>query len=65
MQIKYNPNLGLLEGINDLRMYRTGFNRSSVQDNAKQFVTVTEYDSHARIKNVILNIKSVEVYRYS
>lgn len=64
MQIKYNANLGSLEGINDLRMYRSGFNRSTVQENAKQFVATTEYDSHARIKSIAVNIKSVEVYKY-
>ncbi len=63
MHVKYNANLGILESINDLRMYRNAFNRSTVQDNAKQFFMTTEYDSHARIKNVAVNIKSVDVYK--
>jgi hypothetical protein len=64
MHLKFNANLGILEGINDFRMYRTGFNRSIVQDNNKQFVKVTEYDLHARIKNIALTVKSVDVYKY-
>lgn len=63
MNIKYNNNLGTLESINDLRMYRNAFNRSTVQDNMKQYFMVTEYDSHARIKNVALNIKSADVFK--
>ncbi|XP_065204844.1 teneurin-m isoform X4 [Planococcus citri] len=63
MHVKYNPNLGSLESINDLRIYRNAFNRSVVQDNAKQYFMVTECDSHARIKTVTVNIKSFDVYK--
>lgn len=63
MHVKYNPNLGSLESINDLRIYRNAFNRSVVQDNAKQYFMVTEYDSHARIKTIAVNIKSLDVYK--
>lgn len=63
MRIKYSQNLGVLEGIGDLRIYRNSFNRSVVQDAGKQFFTITEYDAHARVKTVLVNIKSIDVFR--
>ncbi|XP_024082461.1 teneurin-m isoform X3 [Cimex lectularius] len=63
LRVKYSQNLGVLEGISDLRIYRNSFNRSVIQDAGKQFFTITEYDSHARIKTVLVNIKSIDVFR--
>ena len=63
IRFKYNQNLGVLESINDLRVYRNSFNRSVMQDNAKQYFTITECDSHGRIKSILINIKSFDVFR--
>uniref|UniRef100_A0A146KU89 Tenascin-like protein n=4 Tax=Lygus hesperus TaxID=30085 RepID=A0A146KU89_LYGHE len=63
LRVKYSQNLGVLEGISDLRIHRNSFNRSVIQDAGKQFFTITEYDEHARIKTVLVNIKSIDVYR--
>ncbi|KAL0272982.1 UNVERIFIED_CONTAM: hypothetical protein PYX00_005770 [Menopon gallinae] len=63
LRIKYNQNLGMLESISDLRVYRNTFNRSVLQDNAKQFFTVTDFDDHGRTKTVLMNIKGFDVYR--
>ncbi|XP_034946583.1 teneurin-m isoform X3 [Chelonus insularis] len=61
--LKYNQNLGVLESVADLRIYRNTFNRSVMQDTTKQFFTVTDYDEHGRIKSVLMNIRSLTVYR--
>ncbi|XP_048512198.1 teneurin-m isoform X2 [Athalia rosae] len=63
LRIKYNQNLGLLEGVSDLRIYRNTFNRSVMQDTSKQFFTITDYDDHGRIKTVLMNIRSLDVFR--
>lgn len=63
LKLKYNQNLGTLEGISDLRIYRNTFNRSVMQDTSKQFFTITDFDNHGRIKTVIMNIKSFDVFR--
>lgn len=63
LRLKYNQNLGMLEGVSDLRIYRNTFNRSVMQDTSKQFFTITDYDSHGRIKSLLINIKSFDVYR--
>ncbi|XP_075234226.1 teneurin transmembrane protein Ten-m isoform X2 [Lycorma delicatula] len=63
LRIKYSQNLGMLEGVSDLLIYRNTFNRSVMQDAAKEFFTITEYDSHSRVKSVLINIKSFDVYR--
>ncbi|XP_072158624.1 teneurin-m isoform X3 [Bemisia tabaci] len=63
LKLKYNQNLGTLEGMSDLRIYRNTFNRSVIQDTSKQFFSVTEYDAHGRIKNILINVKSLDVYR--
>ncbi|KAK6625770.1 hypothetical protein RUM43_006069 [Polyplax serrata] len=63
LRLKYNQNLGMLEGISDLRVYRNTFNRSVLQDNAKQFFTITDYDDHGRVKTLLMNIKGFDVYR--
>lgn len=64
LRVKYSQNLGVLEGISDLRIHRNSFNRSVIQDAGKQFFTITEYDEHARIKTVLVNIKSIDVFRF-
>ncbi|XP_065159892.1 teneurin-m isoform X3 [Atheta coriaria] len=63
LRLKYNQNLGILEGISDLRIYRNSFNRSVMQDTSKHFFTITEYDDHGRIKSILINIKSFDVFR--
>lgn len=63
LHMKYSQNLGMLESVSDLRIYRNTFNRSVMQDASKQFFTITEYDPHARVKSVLVNIKSFDVYR--
>lgn len=62
-RLKYSQNLGILEGISDLRTYRNTFNRSVMQDTSKQFFTITDYDDHGRIKTILINIKSYDVFR--
>ncbi|KAK5644102.1 hypothetical protein RI129_007947 [Pyrocoelia pectoralis] len=63
LRLKYNQNLGMLEAISDLRIYRNTFNRSVMQDTSKQFFTITDFDEHGRIKSILINIKSFDVYR--
>nr|XP_026491586.1 teneurin-m isoform X2 [Vanessa tameamea] len=63
LRLKYNQNLGILEGVSDLRIYRNTFNRSVMQDTSKQYFTITDYDDHGRIKTVLMNIKSFDVFR--
>ncbi|XP_059059480.1 teneurin-m [Achroia grisella] len=63
LRLKYNQNLGILEGVSDLRIYRNTFNRSVMQDTSKQYFTITDYDDHGRIKTVLINIKSFDVFR--
>ncbi|CAG9563228.1 unnamed protein product [Danaus chrysippus] len=63
LRLKYNQNLGSLEGVSDLRIYSNTFNRSVMQDTSKQFFTITDYDDHGRIKTVLINIKSFDVFR--
>jgi RHS repeat-associated protein len=62
-KLKFNQNLGMLEGVSDLRVYRNTFNRSVMQDTSKQFFTITDWDSHGRLKSLLINIKFVDVYR--
>ncbi|XP_061706456.1 teneurin-m isoform X1 [Cydia pomonella] len=63
LRLKYNQNMGTLEGVSDLRIYRNTFNRSVMQDTSKQYFTITDYDDHGRIKTVLMNIKSFDVFR--
>ncbi|XP_022901485.2 teneurin-m isoform X3 [Onthophagus taurus] len=63
LRLKYNQNLGSLEGINDLRIYRNTFNRSVMQDTSKQFFSIMDYDEHGRTKSILINIKSFDVFR--
>ncbi|XP_076290025.1 teneurin transmembrane protein Ten-m isoform X6 [Lasioglossum baleicum] len=63
LRLKYNQNLGILEGVGDLRIHRNLFNRSVMQDSSKQFYTVTDYDEHGRVKTVLMNIRAMDVFR--
>ncbi|XP_013175094.1 PREDICTED: teneurin-3 isoform X1 [Papilio xuthus] len=63
LKLKYSQNLGMLEAVSDLRIYRNTFNRSVMQDTSKQYFTITDYDDHGRIKTVLMNIKSFDVFR--
>ncbi|XP_045492328.1 teneurin-m isoform X2 [Colias croceus] len=63
LRLKYNQNLGILEAVSDLRIYRNTFNRSVMQDTSKQYFTITDYDDHGRIKTVLMNIKAFDVFR--
>ncbi|KZC14038.1 Teneurin-2 [Dufourea novaeangliae] len=63
LRLKYNQNLGILEGVGDLRIYRNLFNRSVMQDSSKQFYTVTDYDKHGRVETVLMNIRTLDVFR--
>ncbi|XP_055383652.1 teneurin-m isoform X3 [Condylostylus longicornis] len=60
---KYGQNLGNLELVQDLKITRNAFNRTVIQDAAKQFFTITDFDQHGRVKSVLINIKSFDVYR--
>uniref|UniRef100_A0AAG5DMP4 Teneurin-2 n=1 Tax=Anopheles atroparvus TaxID=41427 RepID=A0AAG5DMP4_ANOAO len=63
MRFKYGPAQGTLDAISDLRITRNAFNRTVVQDTSKQFFTITDFDEHGRVKSVLINIKSFDVYR--
>ncbi|XP_062527907.1 teneurin-m isoform X6 [Bombyx mori] len=63
LRLKYNQNLGSLEAVSDLRIYRNTFNRTVMQDTSKQFFTITDYDDHGRIKTFLINIKAFDVFR--
>ncbi|RVE53849.1 hypothetical protein evm_001511 [Chilo suppressalis] len=63
LRLKYNQNLGSLEGVSDLRIFRNTFNRSVMQDTSKQYFTITDYDDYGRIKSILMNIKSFDVFR--
>ncbi|XP_053954214.1 teneurin-m isoform X2 [Anastrepha ludens] len=60
---KYSQNLGQLEVVQDLKITRNAFNRTVIQDSAKQFFTIIDYDQHGRAKSVLMNIKSFDVFR--
>ncbi|KRF84821.1 uncharacterized protein Dvir_GJ13712, isoform C [Drosophila virilis] len=60
---KYSQNLGQLEVVQDLKITRNAFNRTVIQDSAKQFFTIVDYDQHGRVKSVLMNIKSFDVFR--
>ncbi|XP_075972354.1 teneurin transmembrane protein Ten-m isoform X3 [Anticarsia gemmatalis] len=63
LRMKYNQNLGILEALSDLRIYRNTFNRSVMQDTSKQFFTITDYDDRGRVKTILINIKAFDVFR--
>lgn len=64
LKLKYNQNIGTLESVSDLRIYKNTFNKTVIHDTAKQFFSISEYDNHGRLKSVMTNIKSMDVYRY-
>nr|XP_049696813.1 teneurin-m isoform X10 [Helicoverpa armigera] len=63
LRMKYNQNLGILEALSDLRIYRNTFNRSVMQDTSKQYFTITDYDDRGRVKTILINIKAFDVFR--
>lgn len=63
LRLKYNQNIGALEAVSDLRIYRNTFNRSVMQDTSKQFFTIRDFDDHGRLKSVLINIKSFDVFK--
>ncbi|XP_015366041.1 PREDICTED: teneurin-m isoform X3 [Diuraphis noxia] len=63
LKLKYNQNIGTLESISDLRIYKNTFNKTVIHDTAKQFFSISEYDNHGRLKSIMTNIKSMDVYR--
>lgn len=63
MRYKYSQNLGSLESVGDIRITRNAFNRTVVQDSSKQYFTITDFDDHGRVKSVLINIKSADVFR--
>ncbi|XP_053675682.1 teneurin-m [Anopheles nili] len=63
VKFKYGPAQGTLDAVSDLRITRNAFNRTVVQDTSKQFFTITDFDEHGRVKSVLINIKSFDVYR--
>ncbi|XP_061511790.1 teneurin-m isoform X8 [Anopheles gambiae] len=63
VRFKYGPAQGTLDAVSDLRITRNAFNRTVVQDTSKQFFTITDFDEHGRVKSVLINIKSFDVYR--
>ncbi|CAH1124665.1 unnamed protein product [Ceutorhynchus assimilis] len=63
LKLKYNQNLGVLESVSDLRIYRNTFNRSVMQDTGKQFFSITDYDDRGRLKSLLINIKTFDVFR--
>ncbi|XP_050525472.1 teneurin-m isoform X5 [Daktulosphaira vitifoliae] len=63
LKLKYNQNMGTLESISDLRIYKNTFNKSVIHDTAKQYFSISEYDNHGRLKSVVINIKANDVYR--
>ncbi|XP_025201186.1 teneurin-m isoform X2 [Melanaphis sacchari] len=63
LKLKYDQNIGTLESISDLRIYKNTFNKTVIHDTAKQFFSISEYDNHGRLKSIMTNIKSMDVYR--
>lgn len=63
LRYKYHQNIGTLESVSDLKISRNAFNRTVVQDSSKQFFTITDFDDHGRVKSVLINIKSFDVFR--
>lgn len=60
----FNQNLGVLEGINDLRVYRNAFNRTVVQDSTKHYFRVLDKDSYGRTAMSLLNLKGYDVFKF-
>lgn len=60
----YNQNLGLLEGVNDLRVYRNAFNRTVIQDSTKHYFRISDKDQHGRTSMTLINIKGYDAFKY-
>ncbi|XP_055317051.1 teneurin-m isoform X2 [Sitodiplosis mosellana] len=63
MKYKYGQSLGTLETVSDLKVTRNTANRTVVQDATKQFLKISDFDEHGRVKSVLINIKSADVFR--
>lgn len=62
-RFKFHPNLGQLMNVADLKITQNTYNRTVVQDASKQFISITDVDERGRVKSVLVNIKSVDVFR--
>ena len=60
----YNQNLGLLEGVNDLRVYRNAFNRTVIQDSTKHYFRISDRDQHGRTAMTLINIKGYDAFKF-
>ena len=60
----YNQNLGLLEGVNDLRVYRNAFNRTVIQDSTKHYFRISDRDNYGRLSMTLINIKGYDAFKY-
>lgn len=60
----YNQNLGLLEGVNDLRVYRNAFNRTVIQDSTKHYFRISDRDQHGRTAMALINIKGYDAFKF-
>ncbi|XP_050443335.1 teneurin-m isoform X3 [Adelges cooleyi] len=63
LKLKYNQNLGTLESISDLTIYKNTFNKTIIHDTEKQYFSSSEYDNHGRLKAVVMTIKSTDVFK--
>ena len=59
----YNQNVGVLEGVNDLRVYRNAFNRTVVQDSTKHYFRVGDRDQLGRAALTLVNIKGYDAFK--
>jgi len=60
----YNQNLGLLEGVNDLRVYRNSFNRTVIQDSTKHYFRIRDRDAYGRASMTLVNIKGYDAFKF-
>ena len=60
----FNQNLGLLEGVNDLRVYRNAFNRTVIQDSTKHYFRISDKDRYGRLSMTLINIKGYDAFKF-
>ncbi len=60
----FNQNLGVLEGVNDLRVYRNAFNRTVIQDSTKHYFRISDRDHYGRTCMTLINIKGYDAFKY-
>ena len=56
--------MGLLEGVNELRVYRNAFNRTVIQDSTKHYFRISERDQHGRTAMTLINIKDYAALKF-